>query len=104
MSARENSTDALSLAEVLKRLAALESKIARIARHRCAREPIPPVCYSVKEFCVAHAISSDMFFKLKRRGLAPRTMRVGARTLISVEAAAEWRRECEATANPDDGE
>ena len=32
-----------------------------------------------------------MFFKLQRQGLAPRTMRVGARTLISVEAAAELR-------------
>jgi hypothetical protein len=36
-----------------------------------------------------------MFFKLQRQGLAPRTMRVGARTLVSVEAATQWRCERE---------
>jgi len=38
---------------------------------------------------------------LQRQGLAPRTMRVDARTLISVEAAAEWRREREVAPIPD---
>ena len=38
---------------------------------------------------------------MQRQGLTPKTMKVGARTLISMEAAAEWRRQCEATADPD---
>jgi hypothetical protein len=52
-------------------------------------------CYSVDEFCTAHAISRAMFYKLRADGRAPRTMSVGARTLISYEAAADWRRSCE---------
>ena len=100
MSVRGNSTNALSLAEALKRLAALESTIAGFVRNRRVEEPIQRACYSVREFCTAHGISDHMFFKLQRQGIAPRTMRVGARTLISVEAAAEWRRQCEAAENP----
>jgi len=105
MSVRENPTNALTFAEVLKRLAALEAKIAEIARNRRGEEPIQRACYSIREFCTAHGISDHMFFKLVRQGRAPRTMRVGARTLISMEAAAEWRRQCEAAENPaSDGE
>jgi hypothetical protein len=33
--------------------------------------------------------------KLKKQGRDPRQMRVGDRALISLEAAAEWRRERE---------
>jgi hypothetical protein len=40
-------------------------------------------------------ISKPYFYKLLRTGGAPRVMRVGARTLISVEAAADWRRDRE---------
>lgn len=47
---------------------------------------------SVREFCAAHSISEDMFHKLRRIGGAPRVMKVGRRTLVSVEAAAAWRR------------
>jgi hypothetical protein len=96
MSACEKSADILSLTEVLERLAALEVTVAGIARNCRAGEPIPLACYSIRQFCTAHGISEDMFFKLQRQGLAPKTMRVGARTLVSVEAAAEWRREREA--------
>ena len=48
--------------------------------------------YSIEQFCQAHNISIDLYFKLQRQGLGPKTMKVGARTLISIEAAAEWRR------------
>jgi hypothetical protein len=37
----------------------------------------------------------------RRVDAVSRTMRVGACTLISIESAAEWRRQCEATADPD---
>ena len=53
-------------------------------------------CYSVDEFCSSHSISRAMFYKLRADGKAPRTMAVGSRTLISYEAAADWRQACEA--------
>jgi hypothetical protein len=56
---------------------------------------IPKACYSVNEFCLAHAISRAMFYKLRLEGKGPKTMSVGSRTLISSEAAADWRRACE---------
>ena len=52
---------------------------------------VPVACYSIKSFCKAHGISQELYFKLKRLGKGPRTMAVGARTLISLEAAADWR-------------
>jgi hypothetical protein len=105
MSIREKPAGTLSLAQVLERLAALESKIAEIARNRRGDEAIQRACYSVRDFCIAHCISEDMFFKMQRQGRAPKTMKVGARTLISMESAAEWRRQCEAAENPvSDGE
>jgi len=55
-------------------------------------------CYSVDEFCSAHSISRAMFYKLLADGKGPRTMAVGARKLISHEAAADWRRQMEAAA------
>lgn len=54
---------------------------------------------SVDEFCRAHDICRASFYNLRRKGKAPKTMKVGGRSLISVEAAAEWRREME-TVNP----
>jgi hypothetical protein len=48
--------------------------------------------YSIKNFCRAHAISVAFYFKLQRQGIGPRELKLGVRTLISKEAAAEWRR------------
>jgi predicted DNA-binding transcriptional regulator AlpA len=64
------------------------------------REPTPPQpppreALSIPEFCVAFGISEDFFYKLKRKGQAPRLMKVGTRTTISMEAATKWRRERE---------
>jgi hypothetical protein len=62
-------------------------------------EPPPPtLALSIQQFCQAHSISEDFYYKLKRQGAGPREMRVGSRTLISIEAAAEWRRAREAAA------
>jgi hypothetical protein len=47
---------------------------------------------SIHAFCILHGISEDMYFKMQREGWGPVVMRVGSRTLISCEAAAEWRR------------
>jgi predicted DNA-binding transcriptional regulator AlpA len=59
------------------------------------REPTPPpppprIALSIPEFCVAFGISEDFFYKLKRQGQAPRLMKIGGRTLVSLQAANEW--------------
>ncbi len=51
---------------------------------------------SVDQFCEAHHISRAYFYTLMKRGEGPRIMKVGKRRLISVEAAAAWRRAREA--------
>jgi len=55
----------------------------------------PRLALSIPEFCDAHGISEGFYFKLKKQGKGPREMKVGARTLITLESAAEWRRERE---------
>jgi hypothetical protein len=57
--------------------------------------PSFPAAYSISEFCESHRISESFYFKLKKQGRGPREMRVGDRVLISLEAAADWRRERE---------
>lgn len=47
---------------------------------------------SIKEFCKANGISESFFYKLRKQGRAPRTLSVGRRTLITAEAAEEWRK------------
>ena len=59
--------------------------------------PTPRLALSIPEFCKAHSISEGFFYKLKKQGEGPREMKVGTRTLISLEAAAEWRRAREGT-------
>ena len=61
--------------------------------------PLPPprLALSIPEFCEAHGISEGFFYKLKKQGEGPREMKVGARTLITLESAAEWRRAREAS-------
>lgn len=54
--------------------------------------------FTIDEFCRAHGFSRAHYFNLQNRGEGPRVMRVGARALISREAAAEWRRARETAA------
>ena len=45
----------------------------------------PPLLgYSIREFCRAVGISVAYFYELKQAGLAPRTMDLGSRRIISV--------------------
>jgi hypothetical protein len=53
---------------------------------------------SIENFCELHGFSQDMFFKMQREGWGPDTIKVGARTLITREAAAKWRRQRQAAA------
>jgi hypothetical protein len=50
---------------------------------------------SIAEFCRRHSLSEPFYYKLQRQGRGPQTIRLGARTLITVEAAARWRRALE---------
>lgn len=55
------------------------------------------VCYTIPEFCEAHGGISKVFFhKMQKEGYGPRITKVGTRTLITVEAAAEWLKKMEA--------
>ena len=68
------------------------------SRSQSADVPPPPrLALSIPEFCEAHGISEGFFYKLKKQGEGPREMKVGARTLITLESAAEWRRARENT-------
>lgn len=57
------------------------------------RQPPPRLALTIPEFCEAHGFSQAMYFKMKRESpeSTPREMRCGARILISLESAAEWR-------------
>lgn len=52
--------------------------------------------YTVEEFCKAHRLSRSMLYQFWRAGQGPRKMCIGTKVLISIEAAADWRREREA--------
>jgi hypothetical protein len=56
------------------------------------------VASHVDGFCREHGIFRGTFYNLLKRGDGPAIMKVGRRTLISAEAAAEWRRRMEAFA------
>lgn len=56
--------------------------------------------YTIQTFCADHgAISRSFFHKIVNEGRGPRLMKIGRRTLISAEAAAEWRAKMEAATN-----
>jgi len=57
--------------------------------------PPAAAAFTIDEFCAAHRLSPDMYFKLRKNGRGPREMKVGTRRMISAEAAARWRRQCE---------
>ena len=51
----------------------------------------PKLAYGIREFCRLHDISASYFYKLEKKGLAPRVVQLGARRLITAEDAAKWR-------------
>jgi hypothetical protein len=56
------------------------------------------LAFTVVEFCTAYRISRALFYVLLRDGRGPRVMKAGNRTLISRDAADEWRRRLESEA------
>jgi hypothetical protein len=67
----------------------------RLPLNRASRAPAigsgEALAFSILEFCRRHGISRAHFYNLWKSGDGPAVMRVGRRTLISAEAAAEWR-------------
>jgi hypothetical protein len=57
-----------------------------------------PIAFTVAEFCKAHRISRSFLYSEWKAGRGPRFMRAGVKRIITGEAAADWRRECEAEA------
>ena len=57
--------------------------------------PVPLLALTIQQFCEAFNISEGFYYKLKKKKLGPREMKVGTRTLITVEAAKAWGRERE---------
>lgn len=51
--------------------------------------------FSVDQFCVMYGVSRTFVYSMWKRGIGPRAMKVGRRTLISAEAAADWRSKLE---------
>ena len=56
--------------------------------------------FTVDEFCAAHRICRTRLYALWRAGQGPRYMKNGPRRRISVEAAADWRKQMELAASP----
>jgi hypothetical protein len=75
---------------------ATHAKRAKGKRRRRA-PPTPPAadvdCLSVAEFCRRNGISKPFYYKLRDQGLTPDEIRLGARVLITREAAEQWRRD-----------
>src|SRR5260370_37430836 len=73
---------------------------SKTARRRLYQN-LPVAMYTIATFCVAHDISESFYHKLKNKGRGPRETHLGARVLITMEAAADWRaaREAETPAS-----
>ncbi|HVI66746.1 MAG TPA: hypothetical protein VM910_29850 [Bradyrhizobium sp.] len=62
---------------------------------------LPPAfatAFTVTEFCQAHRISETTYYELKKLGLGPDEMEIGRKRIISIEAAARWRKAREVVA------
>ena len=50
-----------------------------------------PNMFSVSGFCAHHSVSRSLFYRLQKEERGPRLTKIGRRTLITAESAAEWR-------------
>jgi hypothetical protein len=55
------------------------------------QEPQPLAAFTVNSFCASHGIGRSLFYQLLREGTGPRIIKVKNKTIITSEAAAEWR-------------
>jgi hypothetical protein len=52
---------------------------------------------TIPEFCESERISIGLYYKLKRRGLGPREMKLGKSVRITPSARGDWHRRMEVT-------
>jgi hypothetical protein len=70
-----------------------DAETARVHRGTKRRGGVVSLkCEAPESVCDAHDISVAYYYVLRKTGGVPREMRVGRRFLISLEAAAEWRK------------
>ena len=58
------------------------------------------LAYTVPQFCDGFNVSRTHFYALLKENKGPRIMKVGRRTLISAQAAADWCKRMEDETNP----
>jgi hypothetical protein len=75
-------------------VAALKRQVARLLR-LLGQIDTGGQALSILQFCARNNISRSFFYKLKKRGKAPRTMDVDGRRIISPDAERDWRLERE---------
>jgi predicted DNA-binding transcriptional regulator AlpA len=73
--------------------------MSRVSRQTPKRET-PADCLSIEEFCLRNRISRQFYYMLREKGQGPTEIRLGARVLISKEAADEWRRRMQEQQDP----
>lgn len=62
------------------------------SKSNLSNAPIDTVAaYTVLNFCNLHGISKAAFYEYRKEGIGPDVMKVCGRTLISAEAARDWR-------------
>jgi predicted DNA-binding transcriptional regulator AlpA len=75
-------------------VAALKRQVARLLR-LLGQIDAGGKALSISQFCARNNISRSFFYKLKKRGKAPRMMEVDGRRIISPDAERDWRLERE---------
>jgi hypothetical protein len=63
----------------------------RHERRRLASSAGSAAAFTVDEWCARYKFGRSFFYKLLRDGRGPRIMKLGNRTLITVESDDEWR-------------
>jgi hypothetical protein len=61
-------------------------------------QPPPKKAYTIPEFAQTHSLSMSSFYKEQRAGRGPEVIFVGNKSLVTEEAAAEWRQRMAARA------
>jgi hypothetical protein len=56
------------------------------------KEGLARGAFTIPEFCISNRISRATLYGLWHAKIGPRRMEIGTKKLISVEAAADWRR------------
>jgi predicted DNA-binding transcriptional regulator AlpA len=54
---------------------------------------IPLGAISVEQFCKKYGISDGTFYNLRKKGKGPKTIKIGARRVITNSAALEWEQQ-----------